>query len=156
MERSDPTSGRAYVRFCRMAVRSMAENGKRGEGDMSANNPERNFPVLRVADEPGTDDPAGVRKRILKQLADRLDRHHAFVKGQFIAWKPGLKNRGLPHYGEPAIVTAVLPIPVFDRSEVSAGSPYFQEPLSIVIGIHHEDDLLEFRVDGRRFEPVEG
>ena len=74
---------------------------------MSANNPERNFPVLRVADEPGTDDPAGVRKRILKQLADRLDRHHAFVKGQFVAWKPGLKNRKLPDYGEPAIVIAV-------------------------------------------------
>lgn len=63
---------------------------------MSANKPERNFPVLRVADQPGTDDPTGVRKRILKQLADRLDQHHAFVKGQFVAWKPGLKNRKFP------------------------------------------------------------
>jgi hypothetical protein len=134
----------------------MAKANKRGEGDMSANNPERNFPVLRVADEPGTDDAAQVRKRILKQLADRLDEHHAFVKGQFVAWKPGLKNKSAPHYGEPAIVTAVLPTPVFDQSEPSSGSPYFQEPLSIVIGIHREDDLLEFRVDGRRFEPVEG
>jgi hypothetical protein len=46
---------------------------------------ERNFPVLHVADEPGTDDPAEVRKRMLKQLADRLDQHHAFAKGQFVA-----------------------------------------------------------------------
>ena len=59
---------------------------------MSANNPERNFPVLGLADQPETDDRAGVRKRMLKQLADRLDQHHALVKGQFIAWKPGLKN----------------------------------------------------------------
>ncbi len=103
---------------------------------MTVSNMERSFPVLRVADEPGTDDPAEVRKRMLKQLAERLDEHHA--------------------YGEPAIVTAVRPTPVFDRSEASSGSPYFQEPLSIVIGIHREDDLLEFRVDGRRFEPVEG
>ncbi|HME83472.1 MAG TPA: hypothetical protein VKG91_02725 [Roseiarcus sp.] len=113
---------------------------------MSASHAERNFPVLRVADEPGKDDPAEARKRMLKQLAERLDQHHAFAKGQFVAWKPGLKNKTSPDYGEPAIVTAVLPTPVFDQSEASAGSPYFQEPLSIVIGIHREDDLLEFRV----------
>ena len=123
---------------------------------MSANNPERNFPLLRVADEPGTDDPAGVRKRILKQLADRLDQHHAFVKGQFVAWKPGLKNRKFPDYGEPAIVIAVMSSPIFDQSEISAGSPYFQEPLTLVIGNYCDDEFLEFRVDGRRFEPVEG
>ncbi len=76
---------------------------------MAANTPERNFPVLRVADEPGTDDPTKVRKRMLKQLAERLDQHHAFAKGQFVAWKPGLKNKTSPDYGEPAIVTAVLP-----------------------------------------------
>ena len=122
---------------------------------MSANTPERSFPVLRVADESGTDDPAEVRKRLLKQLADRLDEDHAFVKGQFVAWKPGLKNRKFPDYGEPAIVTAVLLSPVFDPSE-TAGSPYFQEPLTIVIGNYRADELLEFRVDGRRFEPVEG
>ncbi len=116
---------------------------------------ERNFPVLRVADEPGTDDPAEVRKRILKQLADRLDEHHAFVKGQFVAWKPGLKNRKFPDYGEPSIVTAVLPSPIFDQSETAA-SPYFQEPLTIVIGNYRADELLEYRIDGRRFEPVEG
>ena len=123
---------------------------------MTVSNMERGFPVLRVADEQGTDDPAEVRKRMLRQLAERLDEHHAFAKGQFVAWKPGLKNKTSPDYGEPAIVTAVLPTPVFDQSEASSGSPYFQEPLSIVIGIHREDDLLEFRVDGRRFEPVEG
>ena len=112
-----------------------------------------NFPVLHLADGPGREDPAEARKRTLKQLADRLDKHHTFAKGQFVAWKPGLKNKTYPDYGEPAIVTAVLPSPIFDQTEASAGSPYFQEPLSIVVGIHREDDLLEFRVDGRRPRP---
>ena len=35
------------------------------------------------------------------------------------------------------------------------GEPYFQESLSIIIGTYREDDFLEFRVDGRRFEPFE-
>ena len=71
-------------------------------------------------------------------------------------WKAGLKSRKFPDYGEPSIVTAVLPNPVYDPNETSAGSPYFQEPPTLVIGVHHEDDLLEFRVDGRRFEPIDG
>jgi len=123
---------------------------------MSASTVERNFPVLHLADGPGREEPAEARKRMLKQLADRLDEHHAFVKGQFVAWKPGLKNRKFPDYGEPAIVTAVLPAPVYDPDEASSASPYFQEPLSIVVGVHRDDDFLEFRIDGRRFDPIGG
>lgn len=48
---------------------------------------------------------------------------------------------------------AVLPTPIFDPSESSAASPDFQEPLTLVIGTFREDDLIESRVDGRRFEP---
>jgi hypothetical protein len=51
---------------------------------------------------------------------------------------------------------AAFPSPVYDPNETSAGSPYFQEPLTIVIGNYRDDELLEFRVDGRRFEPVDG
>ena len=123
---------------------------------MSANTAERNFPVLHLADERRSEDPAPARKRMLKELADRLDRHHVFAKGQFVVWKAGLKNRKLPDYGEPAIVTGVLPGPNYDPSETSSASPYFQEPLSSVVGVHHDDDLLEFRIDGRRFEPIDG
>jgi hypothetical protein len=84
-----------------------------------------------------------------------LDHFHAFAKGQFISWNPGLKNRKFPDYGEPAIVTAVLPIPIFDSSEIAAASPYFQEPLTLIIGTYRDEDLLEYRVDGRKFEPFE-
>jgi hypothetical protein len=113
------------------------------------------FPAIRLAEGPQADTPAQLCCRKLTELSDRLDQLHAFRKGQFVKWKSGLKNRKFPDYGEPAIVTAVLPSPVFDPTEVSSASPYFQEPLSIVIGSYREDDFLEFRVDGRRFEPFE-
>ncbi len=123
---------------------------------MSANTAERNFPVLHLADGPGNGDPAEARKRMLKQLSERLDEHHAFVKGELVVWKAGLRNRKFPDYGEPCIVTNVLPAPLFDPNEMNAASPYFQEPLGLVIGMFHEDDFVEFRIDGRRFEPIEG
>ena len=84
-----------------------------------------------------------------------MDQLHSFTKGQFVKWKPGLKNRKFPDYGEPAIVTAVLPSPTFDPSEVTAGSPYFQEPLTFVLGTYRDDEFLEFRLDSRRFEPFD-
>jgi hypothetical protein len=86
---------------------------------------------------------------------DRLDQFHAFGKGQFVRWKSGLKNRKFPDYGDPAIVAAVLPSPIFDPSEVAAASPYFQEPLALIIGTFRDDDFLEFRIDCRSFEPFE-
>ena len=112
------------------------------------------FLAIRLAD--GSDDPLEARRRRLKALAGRLDEHHVFAKGQFVAWKAGLKNKAKPDYGEPAIVTGVYPSPIYDQSEGSSASPYFQEPLSRVIAVYHEDDLVEFRVDGRRFEPLMG
>ena len=46
-----------------------------------------NFPAIRLADATGGDDPAEARKRMLKELAGRLDEPHVFAKGQFVAWK---------------------------------------------------------------------
>ncbi len=69
-------------------------------------------------------------------------------------WKPGLRNRNLPNYGEPAIVRTVPPCPILNPEENSS-SPYFREPMSLVIGVLMEDDLVEFHVDVRRFEPFE-
>jgi hypothetical protein len=117
---------------------------------------DRSFAAIRLATAAQAEDPTAGHKRMLAELAERLDQYNAFSKGQFVAWKPGLKNRKFPDYGEPAIVTAVLPAPLFDPSETGAASPYFQEPLNLVIGVFCDDDLLEFRVDGRRFEPIAG
>jgi hypothetical protein len=114
-----------------------------------------NFPAIRLADAAHFDSPTELHRRKLKELAERMDLFHSFTKWQFVKWKPGLKNRKFPDYGEPAIVTAVLPTPIFDPGEVSAGSPYFQEPLSFVLGTYRDDDFLEFRLDSRRFEPFD-
>lgn len=73
--------------------------------------------AIRLADGPGNDDPAEGRKRMLRELAERLDRHHAFAKGQFVVWKAGLKNKIRADCGEPAIVTGVYPSPIYDQGE---------------------------------------
>ncbi len=52
-------------------------------------------------------------------------------------------------------MTAVFPSAIFDPGEVTACSPYFQEPLTFVLGIYRDDDFVEFRLDSRRFEPFE-
>ena len=67
----------------------------------------------------------------------------------------GSEKPQVPDYGEPAIVTAILPSPTFDPSEVTAGSPYFQEPLTFVLGTYRDDEFLEFRLDSLRFEPFD-
>jgi hypothetical protein len=116
---------------------------------------DRSFSAIHLADDPQIVAPTEIHRRKLKELSDRLDRNHDFAKGQFVRWKPGLRNRRVPDYGEPAIVRAVLASPIFDLSANSAASPYFQELLTIIVGTYLDDDLVEFRVDGRRFEPFD-
>jgi hypothetical protein len=108
---------------------------------------------------PSDADEATVVKqaRRLAELADAMDTPHTFHTGQFVRWKPGLKNRATPAYNEVAVVREVLAAPVFDGCEQAscAGSPYFGEPLTLVLAILDADgDYLEFRYDGRRFEPT--
>jgi len=116
---------------------------------------DRNFPVIRLAEDPKSGSPVERQQHKLKELVERLDQFHNFTEGQIVKWKRGLKNRRFPDYGEPAIVTAVLPSAMCDPSEVAAGSPYFQEPLTFVLGMYRDDEFLEFRLDSRRFEPFE-
>ena len=102
--------------------------------------------------------PAAEQARRLAELANAMDTPHTFHKGQFVRWKPGLRNRATPAHNEVAVVREVLTTPVFDACEQAscAGSPYFGEPLTLVLAILDADgDFLEFRYDGRRFEPVE-
>ncbi|MDO5290066.1 MAG: hypothetical protein Q4F13_10610 [Pseudomonadota bacterium] len=89
-----------------------------------------------------------VRRQALMQA-------HAFAPGDLVTWKPGLKNRQLPQYGEPAIVLQVLSEPVQD-TEQESGSTYFREPLSLVLGVllnegDRRGDFLAWHFDGRRF-----
>lgn len=81
---------------------------------------------------------------------------YSFEVGQFVEWKEGLKNKARPRSGEPAIVIELYDKPIFD-SDKDSGTPYFREPLDMVIGIIEEkpEALLFFHVDRRRFKPLE-
>lgn len=81
-------------------------------------------------------------------------REASLTPGMLAVWKPGLKNRTLPDYGQPAIVMDVLEEPNFDPSDRSR-SPYFREPLDLLLGVlTRDDDFLLLHFDARRFEPA--
>src|SRR5215469_11364998 len=91
--------------------------------------------------------PTAAHWRRLAELANTMDRPHTFRKGQLVRWKAGLKNRKMPAYNEAAIVREILDAPVFDTCETAscAGSPYFGEPLNLVLAILDPDnDFVEF------------
>ena len=113
---------------------------------------------LRLLSSKTDGGPLAEHVRRLSELADALDKPHAFRKGQLVRWKAGLKNRAVPAYNEAALVREVLAAPVFDTCEAAscAGSPYFGEPLTLVLAMLDSDgDFAELRYDGRRFEPME-
>lgn len=88
----------------------------------------------------------------LKLRYESLRTPNEFKPGQIVKWKVNLKNRRRPQYGEPAIVVEVLQKPVF-AEEAEAATPYFREPLDLILGILDTDnDFLCFHFDKRRFE----
>jgi len=90
----------------------------------------------------------------LKQLNALFSTKYVFEKNQIVRWKKGLQNRRLPAKNQPAIVMDVLHPPILS-SEEQSGSPYFREPLDIVLGFIDESDgdFMAFHYDSRRFEP---
>jgi hypothetical protein len=113
--------------------------------------------AVRLLPTGAEEGPAAEHIRRLTELAQTMDTPHTFRKGQLVRWKMGLKNRKMPAYNEPAIVREVMAAPVFDACESArcAGSPDFGEPLTLVLAIIDPDGyFVEFRFDGRRFEPI--
>ncbi len=88
----------------------------------------------------------------LRSAFSALSRSHEFQPGWIVRWKENMKNKTLPKKNQPAIVIEVLEAPVFD--DESPGSPYFREPLDLVLGVFSKDGVfLTFYYDSRRFEP---
>jgi hypothetical protein len=112
----------------------------------------RPFSPVHLAPDMENEDMEKKFIRKLKELCSRLHKQNEFKEGDLVKWKPGLKNRNYPAYGEPVIIVSVLDSPVFDPSELTAASPYFREPLSLIIGEVVEKDFVEYHVDARRFE----
>lgn len=89
-----------------------------------------------------------------RRMYERFMRRHVFQPGQLVRWKPELKNRKFPAYGECGVVVSVLPEPVMDAGNDS-GSQYFREPLDIVLGfVDGEGDFITYHFDSRRFAPI--
>jgi hypothetical protein len=88
----------------------------------------------------------------LKAACSNFLRKESFEVGQLVKWKENLKNRKLPYKNQPAIVVAILDEPVISNEQES-GSPYFLEPLDIILGIIVDDNtFMTFYYDSRRFE----
>jgi len=93
----------------------------------------------------------------LRTLYQRLTngREQSLRPGQLAIWKPGLKNRRFPAYGQPVIVVAVLEAPIIDHED-DAGVTYFREPLDLLLGILHPDgSFLIYHFDSHRFQSCE-
>lgn len=91
----------------------------------------------------------------LRQMYERLMKSHTFKPGDVVRWKPGFKDRKRPLEGQPAIVVKRLEKPVFD-STVGAGSPSFNTPYDLVLGVIDEDgDFLTYHFCSDRFEPYD-
>lgn len=113
-------------------------------------------PIPLLEDEPLD----GMRGDIAVALRTRyrlFSQTYRFAPGDLVTWKPGLKNRRIPRYGQPAVVVALLEPPVLDHEEES-GSTYFREPLDLVLGVVWDRDpgrgeFVTFHFDSRRFQP---
>jgi hypothetical protein len=89
-----------------------------------------------------------------RSMYERFMRRQKFQPGQLVRWKPELKNRKYPAYGECGVVVSVLPEPVMDAGNDS-GSPYYREPLDIVLGfVDGDGDFITYHFDSRRFAPI--
>ncbi|QTA86450.1 hypothetical protein [Desulfonema magnum] len=112
--------------------------------------------LLQIAQEKSIDDKVDYNENYindLKVLHKKFLKKDNFEVGQIVKWKKGLKNRRLPLENQPVIILELLDEPVFD-SEARSGSPYFLEPLDVVLGILDSDgDFIRFYYDRRRFEP---
>jgi hypothetical protein len=119
---------------------------------MINDNSARPFALIHLAKTRQDDDLELNYIHLLQEVFLRIEKATKFEKGQLICWKPNLKNRNFPEYGEPVIITSILAQPVYDPSEDTASSPYFREPLTLIVGQIVNGDFVEYHVDGRRFD----
>jgi len=100
------------------------------------------------------DVPAHISK--LRMAKDEFNKIYDFKPGDLVVWKKDLSNKARPALREPAIVMQVLEPPLRDQNKQDSGSPYFNEPLDLVLGLIDEDgDFVIFYYNKRRFEPYQ-
>ncbi len=95
-----------------------------------------------------------VNHKLIRAFESMLVKY-SFKPNQFVRWKQGLKNRALPEYNQAAIVWEILPKARFDNAKArETGSPYFNEPLDMVLAVMDGDEFVLLLSDSRRFEPI--
>ncbi len=115
-------------------------------------------PLDLLDDEP-LEDLRGDPGAVLRERYQSLVKRQRFSPGQLVEWKPGLKNKRIPRYGQPAVVIEILETPVLDRED-EAGSTYFREPLDVVLGLLWDEgpargEFVTFYYDSRRFQATD-
>lgn len=100
-------------------------------------------------------DPSGIKKvEPLREALQQFQVQHNFQVGDIVRWKNGMKNRKKPVYGEPAVVVEYVHDNPILLTERGAETPYFREPLNLLLGLLDEDnDFVVYHYDSRRFEP---
>lgn len=87
----------------------------------------------------------------LKRSYETYISNESLSTGDVVSWKPGMRNRTLPNYRQPAIVIEKLQYPIFDESQ-NAGSQYFHEPLDLRVGfLDDNNQFVTYFYDSRRF-----
>lgn len=100
------------------------------------------------------DDDSAIRE--LKKSYEAYISNESLSTGDVVSWKPGMRNRTLPNYRQPAIVIEKLQYPIFDESQ-NAGSQYFHEPLDLRVGFLDDNNrFVIYFYDSRRFEKYRG
>lgn len=96
------------------------------------------------------------RAEQLIRLQEGIDAYYtqfSFKPGDVIELKPFLRNKRLPNYGQPMIVTEVFYCQIQENT-TDTGSANFAESLDIRCGVLDEDgDVLFYYYDSRRFMP---
>lgn len=88
----------------------------------------------------------------LKELYESFNKKETFKPGDIVRWKKGLRNKRTEG---PFIVMELIDPPIIEEN-ANAGSPYFREPLDLVLGvIDSDDDFMCHHYDSRRFTKAE-
>jgi hypothetical protein len=122
------------------------------KSQLSSSNLEK---VLALLNETGIEEQydADYCQKLI-EVYQKLLEPHEFKVGDLVKWKQGLKSKKLPYMNQPAVVIQLLEKPLINRLDEEAGSPYYREPLDIILGVFDdEDEFLMFYYDKRRFEP---
>ena len=92
------------------------------------------------------------RERLTAAFKKLNEKNPGFKPGDIVDWKFGMKNKKSTG---PFVVVEVLEVPITDHNENDSGSPYFREPLDLVLGrFIGEGEFITFYYDSRRMELV--